>query len=139
MHYGLDEECPLPRNAAFIGVINGISQWIFRRGTTLSVTVSSAAALIDKDAEKLSDHIWQEVASVIGRPDIPQPPHRVIKEKRATICQTPAQIALRPDSVTRWKNLYLAGDWTNTGLPATIEGAIQSGRTAAENLINSLA
>ena len=138
VHYGLDEECPLPRNAAFIGVINGISQWIFRRGTTLSVTVSSAAALIDKDAEKLSDHIWQEVASVIGRPDIPHPPHRVIKEKRATICQTPAQIALRPDSVTRWKNLYLAGDWTNTGLPATIEGADQSGQAAADNLLNSL-
>lgn len=139
VHFGLDEEHPLPGNAPFIGIIKGISQWIFRRGTTLSVTVSNAAVLMDKDEKELSDLIWQEVASVIGRPNTPCPPHRVIKEKRATICQTPAQIALRPDSVTRWKNLYLAGDWTNTGLPATIEGAVQSGRTAAENLINSLA
>jgi len=138
VHFGLDEEYRLPRNEAFVGVINGISQWIFRRETTLSVTVSRATALMDKEADKLSDQIWREVASAIGRPNISRPPYRLIKEKRATICQTPAQIALRPDSVTRWKNLFLAGDWTNTGLPATIEGAVKSGQVAAKNLLNSL-
>ena len=93
---------------------------------------------MEKDTDELSDQIWQEVAFAIGRPNIPRPPHRLIKEKRATICQTPAQLALRPDSVTRWKNLYLAGDWTNTGIPATIEGAVKSGQVAAKNLLNSL-
>ena len=78
-----------------------------------------------------------EVASAIGRPDISRPPYRLIKEKRAPICQTPEQISLRPDSLTRWKNLFLAGDWTNTGLPATIEGAVKSGQVAAKNLVNS--
>ena len=138
VHFGLDEEYRLPGNAAFIGVINGISQWIFRRGTTFSVTVSRANALMNKDTDELSDQIWQEVASTIGQPNISRPPCRLIKEKRATICQTPAQLALRPDSVTRWENLYLAGDWTNTGLPATIEGAVKSGQVAAKNLLNSL-
>ena len=55
----------------------------------------------------------------------------MIKEKRATIAQTPAQNARRPAAKTRFGNLFLAGDWTKTGLPATIEGAIRSGQEAA--------
>jgi len=64
------------------------------------------------------------------------PPFRVVKEKRATFAQTPAQIARRPGAQTRWRNLVLAGDWTDTGIPATIEGAIRSGRWAAETIIS---
>ncbi len=138
VHFGLEEEVSLPNGAAFIGVINGISQWIFRRGITLSVTVSSATALMEEEAEGLAADIWKEVSEIITRPGLPLPPHRVIKEKRATISQTPAQNALRPDSATKWQNLYLAGDWTNTGLPATIEGAVRSGQIAAEDLANSM-
>ena len=93
---------------------------------------------MDENTEELSNKIWQEVSAVIGHPNIPRPPYRVIKEKRATICQNPTQISLRPDSITKWQNVYLAGDWTNTGLPATIEGAIQSGQTAADKLSKSL-
>jgi uncharacterized protein with NAD-binding domain and iron-sulfur cluster len=63
------------------------------------------------------------------------PPWRIVKEKRATFAQTPAQIARRPGPRTRWPNLVLAGDWTDTGLPATIEGAIRSGVTAAGLLL----
>ena len=138
VHFGPDKEYLLPQNAAFIGIINGTSQWIFRRGKTLSVTISNAAVFMDENTEELSNKIWQEVSAVIGHPNIPRPPYRVIKEKRATICQNPTQISLRPDSITKWQNVYLAGDWTNTGLPATIEGAIQSGQTAADKLSKSL-
>jgi len=60
------------------------------------------------------------------------PPHRIIKERRATFAQTPASLRLRPGMRTHLNNLFLAGDWTNTGLPATIEGAIQSGFKAAD-------
>ena len=56
----------------------------------------------------------------------------MIKEKRATIAQTPEQDALRPGSSIRYKNVILAGDWTDTGLPATVESAVISGRKAAE-------
>jgi len=59
------------------------------------------------------------------------PPWRVIKERRATIAQTPEIVAQRPGSRTMLGNLFIAGDWTNTGLPATIEGSIASGYTAA--------
>ena len=56
---------------------------------------------------------------------------RIVKEKRATFAATPAQDARRPACATRWTNLFLAGDWTATGLPATIEGALRSGEKAA--------
>ena len=59
------------------------------------------------------------------------PLYRVIKEKRATFAQTPDQLAFRAKTRTSYNNLFLAGDWTDTGLPATIEGAIQSGFAAA--------
>ncbi len=59
------------------------------------------------------------------------PPYRVVREKRATFAATPAQLARRPGPATRLLNLKLAGDYTATGLPSTIEGAIRSGETAA--------
>jgi uncharacterized protein with NAD-binding domain and iron-sulfur cluster len=57
---------------------------------------------------------------------------RIVKERRATFAQTPEQVSRRPPAATRWRNLFLAGDWTATGLPATIEGAIRSGNLAAD-------
>ncbi|MGA2088432.1 MAG: FAD-dependent oxidoreductase, partial [Stellaceae bacterium] len=67
----------------------------------------------------------------------PVPHVQIVKERRATFAATPAQLALRPGSVTRWANLVLAGDWTDTGLPATIEGAIRSGFGAADILVKA--
>jgi uncharacterized protein with NAD-binding domain and iron-sulfur cluster len=58
-----------------------------------------------------------------------------VKERRATIAATAEQERLRPHARTSFANLVLAGDWTATGLPGTIEGAIRSGRTAAEALL----
>jgi uncharacterized protein with NAD-binding domain and iron-sulfur cluster len=57
-----------------------------------------------------------------------------VRERRATFAATPAQDALRPGPRTRWRNLMIAGDWTDTGLPATIEGAVRSGNRAADLL-----
>ena len=78
------------------------------------------------------------MAKALGQPSDPLPPFRVIKEKRATFSQTPASLAERPPTSTYWSNVYLAGDWIDTGLPATIEGAIRSGHLAAEAVSNDL-
>jgi uncharacterized protein with NAD-binding domain and iron-sulfur cluster len=59
------------------------------------------------------------------------PAWQIVKEKRATFAATPQQDARRPGARTASRNLFLAGDWTATGLPATLEGAIRSGDTAA--------
>ena len=82
------------------------------------------------DTPELTALLWRDVAAVHNLAG-PSPPCRIVKEKRATFAATPAQDARRPRCPTRWANLFLAGDWTATGLPATIEGALRSGETAA--------
>jgi squalene-associated FAD-dependent desaturase len=112
------------------GLTGGTSEWLFAFDGRLSVTVSAADRFMDASRDELAATIWAEVARVTGAP--PElPPWQIVKEKRATFAATPAQDALRPDATTRWPNLVLAGDWTQTGLPATIEGAIRSGDRAA--------
>ena len=95
--------------------------------------------------EVLASQVWLEVSRAIGR-DISTthdlasdlPPWQIVKEKRATFAATPAQDARRPDAKTAWENLFLAGDWTATGLPATIEGTIRSGYRAADLVSESV-
>ena len=60
------------------------------------------------------------------------PPWQIVRERRATFAATPEENAKRPPPRTRWRNLFLAGDWTATGLPATLEGAARSGHRAAD-------
>jgi len=114
-----------------LGVIGGTAEWIFRRGTLVSVTISAAGPVVDEDADVLAPRIWRDVAAGLGLGDLPLPAWRIVKEKRATFAETPEQVKRRPEARTFWRNLALAGDWTDTGLPATIEGAIRSGVTAA--------
>ena len=66
-------------------------------------------------------------------------PSEVVRERRATFAATPVENAKRPPTQTAWRNLFLAGDWTATGLPATIEGAIRSGHRAAQCVMQSKA
>jgi predicted NAD/FAD-dependent oxidoreductase len=115
----------------FVGLIGGTAEWVFRKREVLSVTVSAADRLMDTAAEELAPLLWREVARAYDLPSDPMPPWQIVKERRATFASTPAQLARRPKPATRWKNLVLAGDWTDTGLPATIEGAIRSGFAAA--------
>ena len=127
-HFRLDQEWP---GTSMVGLVGGVSQWLFRRADIASVTVSAAGALIDEPADLIAARLWPEVARALDLGETPLPPWRIVKEKRATFAQVPAEAARRPGTRTAWRNLLLAGDWTGTGLPATIEGAVRSGHAAA--------
>jgi len=124
--------CDPPGGAPlFIGVIGGTAEWIFRKRETLSVTVSAADRIVDATAPDLRPLFWQDVALAYRLPADPVPPARIVKERRATFLASPEQLKRRPQQITAWRNLLLAGDYVDTGLPATIEGAIRSGFAAA--------
>jgi squalene-associated FAD-dependent desaturase len=114
-----------------LGVVNGTIEWIFTFPDRISVTISGADRLLDAGREELAALIWVEVAEALNL-DRPLPPWQIIKEKRATFAATPEENARRPGPRTGFSNLTLAGDWTATGLPATIEGAVRSGYRAAD-------
>jgi squalene-associated FAD-dependent desaturase len=122
----------LPKNGApaILGVIGGTAEWVFLFPDRIAVTVSAADAIVDEEREALAARIWGDVTRALGY-DAPLPPWQIVKEKRATFAATPAQDALRPGPRTATRNLFLAGDWVQTGLPATLEGAIRSGERAA--------
>lgn len=128
-HFAVASPAAMP---LLTGVVGGMSEWLFAFPDRLSVTISAADAFIDAAPEDVGVRIWREVARIAGLDAAQVPPMRIVKEKRATFAATPAQDALRPQARTRWRNLLVAGDWTQTGLPATIEGAIRSGERAAE-------
>ena len=129
-HFRID---PPEGLAPMIGVVNGTTQWLFAFPGRLSVTVSAADHLLDLSREDLARRIWREVAVIANLPDA-MPAWQIVRERRATFAALPREEAKRPGAETAWENLVLAGDWTRTGLPATIEGAIRSGAKAAEIL-----
>ncbi|MDR3436075.1 hydroxysqualene dehydroxylase HpnE [Telmatospirillum sp.] len=119
----------------FVGLLGGTAQWLFVRGNILSVTVSAAGDLAERSVEELRQILWNDVSKALELKDLPVA-SRIIKEKRATIYHTPAVEAVRP-GVRAGDNLFLAGDWTATGLPCTLEGAIHSGVVAARTLTDA--
>ncbi len=126
-HFRID---PAPGQPPILGLVNATTEWIFAFPGRVSTTISAADRLIETPREALAQKIWSEVASVTGlSPTLP--PWQIVRERRATFAATPEQDARRPDARTKFANLVLAGDWTNTGLPATIESAIRSGQRAA--------
>ena len=130
-HYRLPSPASLPEGSPLLGLIGGHAEWVFLRGDVASVTVSAADHMIDMPSDEIAALLWADVARALDMADEPLPPRRVVKERRATFDQTPAEAARRPPARTATANLYLAGDWTDTGLPATIEGAVRSGVAAA--------
>jgi len=114
-----------------LGLLGGTAQWLFAFSDRISVTVSAADAIVDMEREELARRFWQDVQRAYGF-TAEMPRWQIVKEKRATFAATPEQDAKRPFSSTRWRNLFLAGDWIQTGLPATIEGALRSGEVAAQ-------
>ncbi|NIX78237.1 hydroxysqualene dehydroxylase HpnE [Microvirga terricola] len=132
-HFKIEPPSDLP---PILGVIGGDVEWIFSYRDRISTTTSSADRLIDMPRDVLAQRLWSDIERALGFSQT-MPPWQVVKERRATFATLPSEEIRRPTSRTRWANLVLAGDYTATGLPATIEGAIRSGVTAANLLQHS--
>jgi squalene-associated FAD-dependent desaturase len=130
-HFRFDPPQDMP---PIIGVVGGLVEWLFAFPQRLSVTVSNADRLVDMPREELAQAIWRDICKASGVQG-ELPPWQIVRERRATFEATPEQNALRPGASTSRKNLFLAGDWTDTGLPATIEGSVRSGDRAADLVV----
>jgi squalene-associated FAD-dependent desaturase len=103
------------------------------KGQHLSLVISGAQEFVEMSKEELLTIAMKDLRRVLPKAKDANIVHSVvIKEKRATFSPSPGLEAMRPLPETTFSNLFLAGDWTNTGLPATIEGAVLSGKKAAE-------
>jgi len=131
----LDEE--------FIGLIDSPIQWVFDKSRlwkkeetqagALACITSGAYDLIDRSRDELIALAQKELARFFPEAREAKLIHsRLIKERMATYSCTPEAERWRPDQKTSYENFFLAGDWTRTGLPATIEGAVASGHRCAE-------
>ncbi len=125
----------------FIGMIGTATQWAFDRGSRVpgrhQVGTIRSAAFADttRDVAVIASETTAELREAFSAArDARVLDARVFKERRATIRSTPMVQAHRPGAETAVAGLYLAGDWTDTGLPATIESAVISGHRAAERI-----
>ena len=135
----------------FVSLPDSPIQWVFnknrifldgvRDGSYLSCVVSGAGELLAWEKDKLVSLAIEEVKRLFPAARSARLVHSlVIKEKRATLSSSPKMRRYRLPAETQWKNFFLAGDWTDTGLPSTIESAVTSGfkaaRLAREHLAN---
>ena len=130
VHYTMDT-WPRSLGSAMTGIVSGAGHWVFVRENVVSVTVSADDTLIQHNQDEIASLLWQDVQKVFARPEPSVPPNRVIVERRATPVQDPIFARNRPATRTQWRNVFLAGDWIDTGLPCTLESAVLSGFKAA--------
>ncbi len=126
-----------------------LGQWLFKRpqaNDQVTVVVSDAADFLKHERASFVDNIATQIREQVqrhpssrGHSQLTMPAvraHRLIVEKRATFAAVPG--LQRPRNQSPWPRLSLAGDWTDTGYPAVLEGAVRSGKQAARTLIEAL-
>jgi squalene-associated FAD-dependent desaturase len=120
-------------------------QWMFHKsrllgrtsdaGSYVELVVSSSKALLEKSRSEIIELAVKELGEFFPRAqDAKLLKATVIKEVNATYSPKPGVDLYRPGNATKWPRVFLAGDWTATGWPATMEGAVRSGYLAAQSL-----
>ena len=127
----------------FVAFLNSPVQWVFNKtliqgsngytGQHICISVSGAWDYIDRPKEELRQLFSQEMERLFPRARSAQIERfLVVKQPQATFRCVPGVAQLRPPQATPIPNLFLAGEWTDTGWPSTMEGAVRSGVFAAE-------
>lgn len=126
--------------SGFIALLGTASQWVFKvTDDQICIVISAAEKIAELDKDEIIDIAKNELFTCLPElSGIEVVSARVLKEMRATFVPDTESLSLRPDAETGINNLFLAGDWTNTGLPATIEGAVKSGKTARDKILDLL-
>ncbi len=119
-----------------LGSLGSLGQWVFDRRLygqpgLMAVVISGDGPHMALDNAQLATRVSGELARLFPAWPAPQA-HQIIREKRATLAARVGVNALRPSHATALEGLWLAGDYTDTGLPATLEGAVRSGLGAAQ-------
>jgi uncharacterized protein with NAD-binding domain and iron-sulfur cluster len=143
VHLWLDRPLTELPHAVLVG---RLSQWVFARAVSnpqtdyyYQVVISASRQLSGRSNEEIIAEVWQDLQATF--------PHagearlvrwRVVTQQEAVFSVTPEFESLRPAQATAIAGLSLAGDWTSTGWPATMEGAVRSGYLAAESALASL-
>ena len=126
---------PKPEVPPMVGLLDSTVQWVFDRGRHLALVISGAGGAAARSREDLLAEGLAEVRRFVPAARGARLVRgRVVKERTATPLLTPETVGLRPGTRTSLPNLVLAGDWIDTGLPATLEAAALSGHRAAEAL-----
>lgn len=141
VHIWVDRPIEGARDAALVG---RLGQWVFDRGPAAGgyhyqVVISASHALVGGDREAVFRQVWKELVKVWPEAERSRPIRwRVLEYPEAVFSPRPGIDQLRPDQRTPIGNLALAGDWTATGWPATMEGAVRSGYLAAEAVLAAI-
>ncbi|MDZ7765484.1 MAG: FAD-dependent oxidoreductase [Melioribacteraceae bacterium] len=124
-------------NERFYGLINSKIHWLFNKGKHITLVTSAADEFIPMSNEEILELVFKELSEYFEEFKSGYVmDHLIIKEKRATFKPTIENSVARQSLNSNYNNILLAGDWTNTGLPATIESAVKSGE-AASDIISS--
>jgi len=137
VHFWFDRPItPLP-HAVLVGKR---SQWVFNRGQHYcQVVISAANELVGQDRGKLVAAVRDELNAIWPKVESARLLHwRVITHRSPIFSVTPGVDSYRPSQQTPIENLLLAGDWTSTGWPATMESAVRSGQLAVEGILQAL-
>jgi len=116
----------------FYGLIDSGIHWVFNHGTHLTIVRSDADELMETGKDEIYEFLKNELFKYLSIDENNIIHYSVIKEKRATFIPSNDILLKRPGIETKLENLFLAGDWIDTGLPSTIESAVKSGRMVAE-------
>jgi len=134
VHLWFDREVIDVPHAVLVG---RVSQWVFRAEDGApghcQVVISASRGLTDGGRDKLRDAVVAELREIFPRIRAARlVDARVVTDPTAVLSVRPGVEQVRPGPRTPLGNLFLAGDWTATGWPSTMEGAVRSGRIAAE-------